>query len=255
MPTYYNQNTNTKVHYAEANARLEALPQWRQVEDDTDGPFGQAAARAEAERDSIEEASKIRRQDSTKYHDEALQIAEASARQTGGVANVTFSSSTPEGYKATEGVLSRAKGDQAAGRLQIGPDPESHPRTREELEAKAAEDSAAIAALAPEQSSVLERAGVDDGIPEPEESGDPDNADDVVDTAAGRTGDNDRDSDGVQDTEEDTDADTDAEGEAVDRPTKSARVAEWRTYAKSVGGDPAEVDSMTRDELITRYGQ
>ncbi len=239
MPTYYNQNTKAYAHTAEPNARLEALPQWQQVDDDPDGPVAQAAARAEAERKSIEEADAIRRKDATKYHEEALQISEASAAQSGGVANVTLASTLPEGYKATEGVLARAKGDQAEGRLQIGPDPEQHPRTREELEAKAQADSERIAALAPEQSSVLERAGVDDGIPEPKQA-DPD------ESGPDRTD---------RDVEEDAEEE-EAEEEGPAQPAKSASVGEWRTYAvEARDADADEVAGMTKSELISRYGQ
>lgn len=234
MPTYYNSNTQQKVTYSSPQPRLEALPQWRVVNTGDDDASDVAVSRAEAEKRSIEEASKSRAQSATKYHEEALEIAAASAKSTdGGPANVTFASTTPDGFPATEGVLARAKGDQQSGALQIGPDPDRHPRTREELEAKAEADSARIAALAPEESSVLNRPGMK-----------PSDAEAAEDAA--------EDDEALADTPDDS-ADS---PEEVKAPAKSARVADWRTYAiEQHDADPDEVAGMTRDELVARYGQ
>jgi hypothetical protein len=223
VPTYYNTNTQQKIFSAESKPRLESLPQWKVVADDDS--TAQAAERARAEKESIEDSAKGRTDQAQRYYEQAQQVSADSAKsRQGGNVNVTLASTLPDGYQSTEGVLARAKGDQQTGRLQIGPDPDRHPRTTEELEAKAAEDSARIAALKPEQSSVLNRAGVDDGIPDPDD-----------------------DTDGEPSGEE---------PDAAKRPTKSAKVAEWRAYAVDHHqADQADVDAMTRDELIARYGQ
>lgn len=39
------------------------------------------------------------------------------------------------------------------------------------------------------------------------------------------------------------------------RPAKSARVAQWRAYASSLGLDADVAATMTRAELIEQYGE
>ncbi len=94
------------------------------------------------------------------------------------------------------------------------------------LEAKAEADSARIAAMKPEDSSVLARAG--EGLAD-------------TDDAA------------KQAVEQDREAEDD--GGEPEQPSKSGKTEAWRRYAVSQGASEDEVADLNRDELIARYGK
>lgn len=263
MPTYKNRNTGVTVTYSEARPRLESLPQWEQVDDPDDTTVTDAATgRAEAERASIEEAARHRSSRAERYHEEALEISKASAeaRENVSAPNVTLSHLQPAGYTAADGVLTRAKGDHDAGRLQIGDDPDAHPRTREGLEAKAAADSARIAAARPEDEGVLKRAWEplpDADTVRTEAAGGQVEWQEVEEKARAREEEASTDTDT---TESSTDAEPETAADEVQgerpMPRRNGSVNDWRAYAVEVhDADPEAVESMGRDELIERYGQ
>lgn len=252
MPSYRNRNTGVTVTYPKASARLEALPQWESVDDpEDDTTVSDATGRAEAERASIQEAARHRASFAERYHEEALGIQRATveARETTTEPNVTMAHLTPPGWTASDGVLARAKADHESGALQIGdPDPEAHPRTREGLEAKAARDSARIAAAAPEEEGVLTRAR--EGMPTNTYTAGASNAEVELDedsAEVANTGNGD-----MTSTNEPT---GEQAGEQVAQPKRNASLDAWQTYAVSQGATEDDVDGLSRDELIEKYGQ
>jgi len=161
MVKYRNIHTSQVVVHDEPRSRFENSPNWERVEyapdADTTAAAAQMRALADAERASIEEAAGARADHAALYHDAAAQIAAASATALPGAgpANVTASHTPPPVVPgAPQGVLARAKADQQSGALQVGNG--AHPRTKDELEAKAAADT-----LAAQQSGVLARAAGD----------------------------------------------------------------------------------------------
>lgn len=241
MPTYENINTpGQRVTYPQPNGRLEALANWRRVDDgaETDSTV---IDRAAAERQSIEEAGRRRLSEVRQNHEAAAEIAGRTAEGSEGLANQTASHFAPAGYQATDGVLSRAKADQRAGALQIGDaDSEAHPRTREGLEAKAAADSLAIHAAGTDPGTgVLARSKPDTPV------GGHLAATSTVVTAGGSA-----------ETPETAPAESGESGEGGVVPPRNGTTGAWRAYAvEHLGLTQEEADGKTRDELIAVYDE
>ncbi len=144
MFQYTNSNTGDVAIFDDRHPRLESLENWSCVEvpDDADATARrkQALERAAAEQLSIQEAQATRSASQAVYHEQANQIAAASAVPTGpAVPNVTAShENLAEGLVGGKGVLAGKRPTKL---------------TREQQEAKAAAD-----ARKADKSGVLARA-------------------------------------------------------------------------------------------------
>lgn len=137
---YRNKNTGDEYMLADRDPSLDARPNFEYV-GTADGD--NAAATANAERDSIAAAAQYR-------------SGKATAPTPAGAAVPTTSHTST----AAREIVTDADRDEAgvtgASATQIGPHPELHPRTQEELEAQAAHDVAN-----PPTTGVLARAKAD----------------------------------------------------------------------------------------------
>ncbi|MGW0933321.1 hypothetical protein [Streptomyces sp. NPDC002644] len=59
----------------------------------------------------------------------------------------------------------------------------------------------------------------------------------------------------ASDTTSDTGAGTTDEPETTKVPARSASKAEWVAYAVASGADQDDAEKLTKDELITQYGE
>lgn len=218
--TYRNTNTGDVYTLADRDSRLDALSNWELVEDaDVPERVEQALDRAAGERATIEAAAG-HRLDITKAGAEG-KVNKTTADETSLPSDsppvATFYSHQPEQPMSPGGLLDK---DELTGRpgvnaKQIGPNPEEHPSTREELEEQARRDEEN-----PPTTGVLARAKADHRSgavqigPNPEEH----------------------------------------RGEGNTAPAKSAKKAAWVDYAVSRGASEDEAKGLPKEELVERYG-
>jgi hypothetical protein len=144
---YKNKNTGDVFVYSETNPDLDARPNFERVDVDEDSipeTARMAAERAAAEVRSIEGSALINAQRVEVSGVEAARAMGAGAKSAEGVdgpgalaVTPMGSHHRPESVNPGVGVLSRPGVDD----VQIGPNPEEHPRTKEELLAQARLDS------------------------------------------------------------------------------------------------------------------
>lgn len=132
---YKNKNTGDTYTFDQPAPDLEALPNWERQDVEVPQYAVDAAARARAQQESIEEAARNRydRTLAASSGDVNLSGARNSSLETG-VPVPTLANTQALGEPDQTGLLS---GDDARGRaVQIGPDQHVHPRTFEELVAR-----------------------------------------------------------------------------------------------------------------------
>ena len=142
----YKNTSNGEVYvFDEARPDLDARGNFERVADPGEIPQSalDALARARAERESIAAAAKTVAQrveaQSTEVTTAAAAVATSVPEPT---AAMTGAHLAPDVENPVQGVLARG---HTPGALQIGPDPEAHPRTLADLEAQAARDSEELA--------------------------------------------------------------------------------------------------------------
>lgn len=134
-------NPGTVAVFEEANPDLDARPNFERVELETVPESAiNAAKRARASREAIEASASIRAM-RTEVEGEAAAAAMKAAAvstETAGTLLANAAHYLPEPVTPSDGVLSRPGVDD----VQIGDNPDEHPRTREELLAQAEYDAA-----------------------------------------------------------------------------------------------------------------
>lgn len=133
---YRDRDTQYVYVYDEPHPDLEARPNFERIDPGTVPPSAQAAfERAQAELRSIESSAAIHAQRVEVSADEAARAAGAGATSApaSGPYTPTAANRQAAGVNPPHGVLSRP----GAHAVQIGDNPDEHPRTREELLAQA----------------------------------------------------------------------------------------------------------------------
>lgn len=138
MVAYKNRNTGDVFVFDGPNAELEARANFEQCDaGDVPQHVLDAHKRARAERSMIEAAAADRADVTEARAAAAVAAANQESTDPAGVIAVTGSHEGWQGPNDGTGVLSR----EGVNDVQIGPDPDEHPKTYAELLAKAEEDS------------------------------------------------------------------------------------------------------------------